>query len=165
MNKPTSDNDPNIDEPPGAITQFTVQGQPGQFMMRQGGQNFRFQQNFIHQQPPPMSQASQFGGTRGQIMSNSSMNMYGQNVGQSQMMQPPPATTTTTHQFIQQDMNAYQSHNSNFHANQQQQLNMSRFSAPQQHQQPQPQMPMSGDNGAGMMTGNYQQQQPRFRQW
>lgn len=138
------------------IAQFTLQNQQQSFMVRSGNQNYRFQgpQNFIHQQPPPMAQNPQFSGHRGQIMSNSSMNMY-QNVGQTQMMQPPPQTATT-HQYIQQDMNAYQQNN-NFHPNNQQAMN--RFNAPQQQQQQQPQ-----PGSDGMMTGNYQQQ-PRFRQW
>lgn len=139
-------------------TQFAIQNQQTGFMVRSGNQNYRFQgpQNFIHQQPPPITQGSQFSGQRGQIMSNSSMSMY-QTVGQSQMMQPPPPVTTT-HQFIQQDMNVYQQ-NSNFHTSGQQ-GNINRFNAPQQQHQG----TMSGDMNNGMMTGN-QQQQPRFRQW
>lgn len=136
------------------VNQFTLQNQQG-FMVRSGSQSYRFQgpQNFIHQQPPPMTQTQQFSGHRGQIMSNSSMNLY-QNVGQTQMMQPPPQTTST-HQFIQQDMNVFQQSN-NFNQNNQQ-ANMNRFNGPQQQQQHQP-------GSDGMMTGNYQQQ-PRFRQW
>lgn len=163
MNVKPENEQPESNEP-ATITQFVAQNQqPHQqgFMLRSGNQNYRFAgpQTFIHQQPPPMSQNSQFNGPRGQIMSNSSMSMY-QNVCQSQMMQPPPppiTTTTATNQYIQQqqDMNTYQQ-NSNFHQNPQQ-GSMNRFSVPQQHQQQQ-----SGDGG---MTANYQQQ-PRFRsQW
>lgn len=147
-----------------STAQFTVQNHPS-FMMRPGNQNYRFQnpQNFIHQQPPPMTQNSQFNGHRGQIINNNNMNMY-QNIGQNQMMQQPPPSTAT-HQFIQQDMNAYQQNN-NFHPNNQQ-GNMNRFNVPQQHQQQQQQQQsqqQSADGNNGMMTGNYQQL-PRFRQW
>lgn len=166
MNKIKLESEPSEPNESSSMTQFNVQSQQTNqqgFVMRSGNQSYRFAgpQTFIHQQPPPMSQNSQFNGPRGQIMSNSSMNMY-QNVCQSQMMQPPPppiATTTTTHQF-QQDMNPYQQSN-NFHHNAQQ-GNMNRFSVPQQHQQ---QPSGDGSGGGGMMTANYQQQ-PRFRsQW
>jgi hypothetical protein len=150
-----SENEPSESNEPAAIAQFTLQPNQQGFMMRPGNQNYRFSgpQTFIHQQPPPMSQ---FNGPRGQIMSNSSMNLY-QNVCQSQMMQPPPPTTTTPgNQYIQQqqDMNVYQQNN-NFHQNPQQGA-VNRFNMPQQLQQP------SGD---GIMSSNHQQQQ-RFRsQW
>lgn len=166
MNKVKTENELSEPNELATITQFTPgnqqQNQQQGFIMRSGNQNYRFAgpQNFIHQQPPPMSQNSQFNGPRGQIMSNSSMNLY-QNVCQSQMMQQPPpptiTTTTATHQYIQQqqDINAFQQAN-NFHPNAQQ-GNMNRFSVPQQHQ--------PGDGSGGMMTANYQQQ-PRFRsQW
>jgi hypothetical protein len=159
MSKPTgkNDNEPlEINE----TTSFAMQSQGG-FMVRQGNQNFRFSgpQNFIHQQPPPISQSSQFIAHRGQVMSNSGMSVY-QNVGQNQMLQPPPVVTTATHQFVQQDMNVYQQNN-NFNASNQQ-GNMSRFNAPQQ-----PQHHPQQQQGVESMSGSYQQQQqqPRFRQW
>lgn len=114
----------------------------GGFMLRQGNQQYRFAapQNFIHQQPPPISQAN-----RGQIMSSSSMNMY-QSVGQNQMMQQPPPPVTN----VPLDVNVYQQSNN---------FQQARFGTPQQ-QPPQHQ----GVEGSGMMTAGYQQQ-PRFRQW
>lgn len=134
------------------IAQFTsVQPNQQSFMMRPGNQSYRFggPQTFIHQQPPPMSQNSQFNGPRGQIMSNS--NLY-QNVCQSQMMQPPPITTApATNQYIQQqqDMNVYQQ-NSHFHQHSQP-GSVNRFSMPQQ------------PSADGMPN---HPQQPRFRsQW
>jgi hypothetical protein len=148
--------------------QFNMQNHQSQsgFMVRSGNQNYRFAgpQNFIHQQPPPISQNSQFASHRSQIMSNSNMNMnMYPNVGQNQMMQqPPPVVSTATHQFVQQDMNVYQQNN-NFHGNSQQ-GNLSRFSSPQQQQQQQHQQGSMGVENNGMMTGSYQQQ-PRFRQW
>jgi hypothetical protein len=137
------------------VTQFNVQSQPTQFIMRPNNPNYRFEQNFV-QQPPPMTQNSQFSGPRA-LMSNSNMNMFQQNHLQNLQQPPPPVTTTTaTHQFIQQDVNVYQQNNTAFHANNQQQQQMNRFNAPQQ--------PTMSGEGSGMMTGNYQQQ-PRFRQW
>jgi hypothetical protein len=178
MIKPTGKNENESADMNETLAQFTMQNHTSQgtgFMVRSGNQSYRFAgpQNFIHQQPPPISQSSQFTGQRGQIMSNSNMNMY-QSVGQNQMMQqpPPPVVTTATHQFVQQDMNVYQANN-NFHVNNQQ-GNMSRFSVPQQQQQQQHQPQqhqqsgsMGVENNSGMMTGSYQQQQqqPRFRQW
>lgn len=157
MNKPNAKNE-NETSDVNENAQYTLQSQQG-FMIRSGNQNFRFQgpQNFIHQQPPPMAQNPQYSGHRGQIMSNTNMNMY-QNAGQTQMMQPPPQTAPS-HQYIQQEINAYQQ-NSNFHPNNQQ-GNISRFNSPQQQQQQQQQNQSGSD---GMMTGSYQQQ-PRFRQW
>lgn len=142
------------DNQPLETSEFQSHSSQPVFTVRPGNQNFRLQgpQNFIHHQPPPMTQNSQFNSQRGQIMSSSNVNMY-QNVGQVQVTQPPKAAT---HQYMQ-DMNSYQQNN-NSQLNQQGNLN--RFNIFQQQQQ----APMGGDTSNGMMAGNYQQQS-RFRQW